>query len=262
MEARDIQKSSDAVRVLQITDPHLFADADAGLRGTVTHLTLAAVIEDVLRRAWPADIVAVTGDLIQDDSKEAYERFCRLMTALDLPIYCIPGNHDVRPVMQATLSADPFHYCESVRLSDWLIVGIDSCVDYEAGGEISAAELSRLKRETEETDASHVLVCLHHPPVSMGSRWLDRVGLRNADEFLDLAVNLGKVRGTLFGHVHQQYQGEHEGIDIIGTPSTCRQFKPGSDDFALDNESPAYRRIMLNADGTIDTELIHVSTSE
>jgi Icc protein len=66
----------------------------------------------------------------------------------------------------------------------------------------------------------------------------------------------------LFGHVHQQYEGEHEGIRIIGTPSTCRQFKPGSDDFALDDEPPAYRRITLNSDGSINSELISVSTSE
>ena len=93
----------------------------------------------MLKRAWPADVVTVTGDLIQDDTREAYDRFKSLMTALDLPVYCIPGNHDVRPVMQAALSNAPFHYCESVRLADWLIVGIDSCVNNGAGGEIAAA---------------------------------------------------------------------------------------------------------------------------
>ena len=232
------------------------------MRGTVTHRTLSAVVDDVLKRGWPADIVAVTGDLIQDDSREAYEQFMSLMMRLDLPVYCIPGNHDVRPVMKSALSAEPFRYCESARLADWLIVGIDSCIDNDAGGEIAAAELARLAREVEETDAAHVLVCLHHPPVPMGSRWLDRVGLKNADVFLDLAVRLGKVRGTLFGHVHQQYDGEHGGIRIIGTPSTCRQFKPGSDEFALDDNPPAYRQVTLNGDGTINAVLIDVSTSE
>lgn len=216
----------------------------------------------MLERSWPADFVAVTGDLIQDDTAEAYDRFRDLMAALDLPIYCIPGNHDVREIMREKLSHDPFHYCESVRLANWLIVGIDSCVEQGAGGEIAAEELSRLAREVEETDADHVLVCLHHPPVMMGSRWLDQVGLRNADEFLALATRLGKVRGALFGHVHQEYEGEHGGIRIFGTPSTCRQFKPRSDNFALDDEPPAYRRVTLNADGSIEAELIYLPTSE
>ena len=216
----------------------------------------------MLKRAWPADFVAVTGDLVQDDSAEAYRRFQALMTALALPIHCIPGNHDVRPVMRAILSAAPFHYCASIRLADWLIVGIDSCMDNHAGGLIAAAELSRLEREVGESDAAHVLVCLHHPPVSMGSRWLDQVGLKNADEFLDRVARLGKVRGTLFGHVHQEYEGEQDGIRIIGTPSTCRQFMPGSDVFAVDDEPPSYRQVTLNADGTIGTRLIKVSSSE
>ena len=45
---------------------------------------------------------------------------------------------------------------------------------------------------------------------------------------------------------------------IIATPSTCRQFLPGSDDFAVDNRPPAYRRITLLDDGSCETELIWV----
>ena len=82
---------------------------------------------------WPADLVAMTGDLIQDDSRAAYDRFCDLMTPLNLPVYCVPGNHDVRELMRDAVSKDPFHYCDSVRLSNWLITGIDSCIDGDAG---------------------------------------------------------------------------------------------------------------------------------
>ena len=53
----------DIVRVLQITDPHLFAEADNNLRGTVTADTLNAVVDHVLEQRWPADFVVLTGDL-------------------------------------------------------------------------------------------------------------------------------------------------------------------------------------------------------
>ena len=56
----------DIVRVLQITDPHLFAEADNNLRGTVTADTLNAVVDHVLEQRWPADFVVLTGDLVQD----------------------------------------------------------------------------------------------------------------------------------------------------------------------------------------------------
>jgi Icc protein len=100
------------------------------------------------------------------------------------------------------------------------------------------------------------MVCLHHPPVDMGSAWLDTVGLRNGKEFLQTVQSLGRVRLAVFGHVHQPYDQEHHGIRIIGTPSTCRQFLPGSDDFAVDDRPPAYRRITLHGDGSSDAKLI------
>jgi len=79
-----------------------------------------------------------------------------------------------------------------------------------------------------------------------------------AAELLEKLQATGRVRLLVFGHVHQPYEDEHNGIQVIGTPSTCRQFKPGSDDFDVDERPPAYRRITLHADGSNDNELIWV----
>jgi len=202
----------------------------------------------------------VTGDLIQDDSAKAYDHFCELLGSLGLPVHCVPGNHDVRALMQEALAAPPFHYCASAEASDWLITGIDSCVTGKAGGYIEASELDRLDSEIASSSAANVVVCLHHPPVEMGSRWLDSVGLENGDEFLQRIAASGKVRLALFGHVHQPYDAVHNGVRIIGTPSTCRQFSQGSDTFAVDDNPPAYRRISLQDDGTIEQELVWLTT--
>jgi len=201
-------------------------------------------------------MVAVTGDLIQDDSAAAYERFCDLLGDLNLPVYCIPGNHDIRKLMRAALQVPPFHYCASHEANDWLIVGIDSCVSEQAGGSVAKEELARLDATIAASDAANVMVCLHHPPVAMGSKWLDTVGLDNGDEVLARLTKSGKVRLAIFGHVHQTYDADHDGIRIIATPSTCSQFAPGSDEFAIDDKPPAYRRIELHADGSFDNELI------
>jgi len=45
--------------------------------------------------------------------------------------------------MQESLAGPPFHYCEPVESGDWLIIGLDSCVAGEAGGEVSDRELAR-----------------------------------------------------------------------------------------------------------------------
>ena len=222
----------------------------------VTHSSLSRVLEHIDQANWPAHLVAMTGDLIQDDSRAAYDRFCDLMSTLNLPVYCVPGNHDVRDLMRDAVSRDPFHYCASVHINNWLVTGIDSCLGGDAGGRVDDEELDRLAKILAATSADHVLICLHHPPLPVGSKWLDQVGLKNGDEFLRMIAQPGNVRAAIFGHVHQAFEAEHEAIKIIGTPSTCRQFAVASDDFALDDNPPAYRRLHLHADGSIENELI------
>lgn len=247
------------MRILQITDPHLFADPADRLRGTVTDDTLASVLAHIAEQGWDADVIAMTGDLIQDDSQGAYQRFREHFAPLGLPVYCVPGNHDIREYMQAALAEPPFYYCASYQQYNWLIIGIDSCEAGSAGGKLAPEELARLLGLIKNTQAEHVLVCLHHPPLPVGSAWLDGVGLADGEDFLAALAASGKVRGCLFGHVHQAFDEQKDGLRIIGTPSTCRQFKPGSDEFALDDLPPAYRHVELHADGSIQTELIWVS---
>lgn len=247
-----------AVRILHITDPHLFRDTAGELRGTRTYDSLAAVLKHFRESGWEADLVVATGDIVQDDSAEAYRRFRELLEPVGLPVYCIPGNHDVRRLMKAALSEPPFHYCATAALDNWLLVGLDSCREGYAGGAVSAAEMERLEAGIAESEAEHVLVCMHHPPVRMNSRWLDEVGLENAAELFARLKSLERVRLVLFGHVHQAYEEQHGGVRVIGTPSTCRQFLPASDTFAVDDRPPAYRRVALAADGTFETELVWI----
>lgn len=247
------------LRVLHLTDPHLFAAKDGSLRGTVTYDSLSAVLAHYRARDWRADIAVVTGDLIQDDSAAAYIHFRDLLARLEVPVFCVPGNHDVRDLMQDALAAPPFLYCATIERDNWLLVGIDSCVDERAGGFITETEFDRMDRAIASAAADNVMICLHHPPVALGSKWLDSVGMDNGEEALDRLAASGKVRLAIYGHVHQDFQAEHAGIQIIATPSTCSQFAAGSDEFAIDDNPPAYRRIELHADGTHSNELIWVS---
>ena len=244
-----------------MTDPHLYSDAAGSLRGTVTLASLSDVIQHYRDGDWKADFVSATGDLIQDQSAGAYERFKTEVGALDLDVYCVPGNHDVRELMQRALNEPPFFYCDKLETKNWLIIGIDSCVSECAGGAIDNNEYDRLDKAIAASNADHVMVCLHHPPVVMGSAWLDTVGLDNPDDFYARIGASAKVRLAIFGHVHQTYDNTHHGIQIVGTPSTCRQFKPYNDKFAVDDRPPAYRRIELFADGRFSTELIWVENA-
>ncbi len=243
---------------MHLTDPHLFADPSGELRGTVTADSLQQVLDHYDAGDWHASRALITGDLIQDNSEAAYDRFRELLLPLNMRMHCVPGNHDVRDLMRPVCVRPPFSYCAKEEVHNWLLVGLDSCISGDAGGEVATGELERFDEIVAASPAKHIMVFLHHPPIPMGSKWLDTVGLRNGNEVLERLQATGRVRLLVFGHVHQPYDAEHLGIQIIGTPSTCRQFKPGSDEFDVDDRSPAYRRITLHQDGRADNELIWV----
>jgi len=90
----------------------------------------------------------------------------------------------------------------------------------------------------------------------MSSRWLDRVGLTNAAEFLHVIDAHQNVRAIVWGHVHQSFDALRKGVRLLATPSTCAQFLPHADDFAVDRRPPAYRTLELRTDGSLVTEVV------
>jgi Icc protein len=201
-----------------------------------------------------AAAVLLTGDLVQDDAG-GYPQVRDSFAALGLPVLVIAGNHDIKQPMRSTLARAPFHIDGHHDLGAWRIVMLDSAVEGRAAGELSTAELTRLETALASAEGRHVLICLHHHPVSLGSQWLDQVSLQNAQAFFAVVDRHPCVRGIAFGHVHQAHDSQRGDVRILGTPSTCAQFLPGSDRFQVDRRPPAYRQLQLRADGTIGTRL-------
>ena len=75
----------------------------------------------------------------------------------------------------------------------------------------------------------------------------------DADTFLEVIARYPRLRGVLWGHVHQALDTVRDGVRFFCTPSTCVQFLPRQEDFAVDQRGPGYRWLELSADGTIRT---------
>jgi Icc protein len=241
------------MKVLQITDPHLYGNAAAALRGVQTDASLHAVLDAALTRVPDYAALLVTGDLVQDD-KAGYLRFRSILGNLDKPVLCIPGNHDEPEAMRRELNVAPFRICGAHDFGAWKFVMLDSYDSGCVGGRLTAEELARLDAELAPT-AEHAMVCLHHHPIAMGSRWLDTSGLANAADFWRIIDAHPCVRAVTWGHVHQQFDGRRGRVHLYATPSTGAQFLPGSDRYAVDSRPPAYRSFDLHADGRIETEV-------
>ena len=242
------------VSLVQLTDQHLFSDPLRALRGVQTLPALRATLAAAGQDIWACDAILATGDLVQDDPG-GYVHFRSEFAALGKPVLCIPGNHDDLPAMHAALSAPPFQLGGTLDAGAWRVVMLDSTIPGETGGALGEATLQQLDDALRGAPDRHALVCLHHHPVPMKSRWLDTVGLANAGDFFEVLRRHPQVRAVLFGHVHQPLDEMRDGLRIIATPSTCSQFKPGSDDFAVDDAPPAWRTLTLHEDGRLDTTL-------
>ncbi len=251
--------ATSVVRLTHLTDPHLYGSESELLRGIATLPSLVATLANAQQRDWPPDAVLVTGDLVQDDPA-GYAHFRRLLGALRVPVLCLPGNHDEPEAMRRELDCAPFVVGGTVDLGLWRIVLLDSTIAGSAAGRLGPESLAALQAALAGAPQRHVLVCLHHHPVPMASRWLDHVGLQNAGELFDVIDRNPNVRGIVWGHVHQSYDALRNGVRLLATPSTCAQFLPHAEHFALDRRPPAYRTLELKADGSILTELVWVES--
>jgi 3',5'-cyclic-AMP phosphodiesterase len=250
-----------SVRIIQFTDPHLFGDPAGTLRGVPTLETLERTLEDASSHLAMADAILVTGDLVQDDAG-GYEHFRRLFARYNKPVLCLPGNHDFVPQMRAALAGYPFELDGPVDIGAWRIVLLDSVVPMQAGGHISVEMLAKLDEELGMARQRHAIVCLHHHPVPMASRWLDSVGLANAAEFWSVIESHSQVKAVVWGHVHQAFEGVRRTVRLLSTPSTCAQFQPRSNDFVIDSLPPAYRLLTLHTNGAIDTGVHFLTAAE
>lgn len=80
--------------LVQLSDSHLFAEADGTLLGMNTHESLQRVIDLVRAQQPQIDLMLATGDLSQDGTLESYQQFRDMTQQIGVPARWIPGNHD------------------------------------------------------------------------------------------------------------------------------------------------------------------------
>ncbi len=92
------------LRVLQLTDTHLYANPVGTLLGINTLDSFQHVIRYFRDHHWPLDLLLATGDLVHDASPEGYALIGDMLAGFGVPVFCLPGNHDVPPVMREHLT--------------------------------------------------------------------------------------------------------------------------------------------------------------
>ena len=254
-----------AVRILQITDTHLFAGETDTLLGINTLHSYHAVLDAIVKQQLPADLIVATGDLVQDQSTRAYQRFTDGIARLPAPCVWLPGNHDYQPSMAQELAAAGISPSKQVLLGDqWQILLLDSQVQSVPHGELSDDQLIWLDNCLAQQPDRHTVVMLHHHPLASGCTWLDQHSLRNSHMLAEVLTRYQNIVGILCGHIHQDLDVMWNGIRMLATPSTCVQFKPHCTNFTLDTAAPGWRYLELTTgdNPSLTTQLFRLDTDE
>lgn len=243
------------VRLLQITDFHFLAQPGDTLLGVDTERSFAATLAAALAHSPAPDLALLTGDLAQDATPASYRRLRQHLSGLPCPAYCLPGNHDDPALLAAELCNGLIRCQPDILLEHWRILCLDSTKPQSPVGRLGPAQLELLERLLDQHAGYHTLIALHHHPVASGSAWMDTMQLENGPELFERLSRRPAVRGVIFGHVHQEVDLEHQGLRLLGAPSTCFQFLPKQAEFALDPIPPGYRWLELHPDGHIGTRV-------
>ena len=246
--------SQRALRVLQLTDPHLMADSQGELLGVNTRDSLDAVIAQVLGDHGQPDLILATGDIAQDATEESYRLFGARLKAFDCPSAWIAGNHDDSPLLAriaAECQADQRHIIQG----GWQFVLLDTSVPGKVYGELADSELTFLEQTLSDNPDIPAIIALHHHPVDIDTEWMSHIGLRNRDAFWQVVDCFPQVKIVLWGHIHQEMEKNRKGVRLLATPSTCIQFTAGSDEFSVEDRAPGYRWFELLPSGEFSTEV-------
>lgn len=253
-----IMSAEGQLSVLQLTDPHLFAEESGTLLGVHTAQSFKAVLESILNQNLHFDCVIVSGDISQDYSVSSYQRFAHAISVLERPVFFVPGNHDDGPLMYRILSDYGVNTQRCLIADKWQFVFLNSEVYSVPHGWVERHELNYLRDRIEERPDLNTVVVVHHLPRHVNSRWLDTQTMHNQDEFNSFICNFPQVKLVLSGHVHQEYDQIFNNIRYIASPSTSIQFEPYSHDFALDLKGPGWRYLQFDRSGNINTQVFRL----
>ncbi|EXJ14394.1 3',5'-cyclic-AMP phosphodiesterase [Imhoffiella purpurea] len=245
------------MRIIQLTDLHLFADPQGSLLGITTRNSFEAVLEMALEQSPDARAMVITGDLVHDDSPASYRYLRDTLRQTGLPCFCTAGNHDPQNLMDEHLGGYGVGPFALRRLDGWNLIFLDSNVNGSDGGHLAPEHIAQLENLLDD-DGAPTLLFMHHHPIPVGSVWMDTMGIDNGDRLIALCNGHPQIKGILFGHIHQCFERDLGGYQVLGSPSTCIQFLPHSLDFALDNKPPGYRELDLHPDGRLTSRVMRL----
>ncbi|MCP4788463.1 MAG: hypothetical protein GY903_18180 [Fuerstiella sp.] len=242
------------IRILQLTDLHVFCQPEQRLKGIPTRECLQDVVDFILQNEAPFDHLIVTGDHTHDELPKSYQAVQQILAPWADRIWQVPGNHDDRENLRSVFAERiTGKSTDQVRFSftdeEWLCVGLDTHLPGEVAGWIGQEQVDWLRNVISEAAVSQVALFLHHPPVDVGSEWMDAIGLGGRRGLQQLISEDERIRLVCCGHVHHESASQIGVAQVYTTPSTGIQFNPAGAVANFAADAPGYRVIEVGPEG-------------
>lgn len=241
--------------ILQLSDLHLSADLNALYQGLSPLKRFQSVLSDIKKRFEHVDLLLLTGDLGHQGASEVYQWLIEQTQGIAQRMAWIPGNHDDAALMKGA------HWPECIQLPGWQLLLLDSTSepDGRGSGALAETELAQLEQQLQTSEQPTMLV-LHHNPLPINSGWQDPIMLANADQLWQRLTSYPQIRLMLHGHIHQRFEQQYQGVQVLSVPACAPQFKAQQADFTIEDDAaiagPAYRWLQLFDDGRYQSDVV------
>lgn len=235
--------------IVQISDCHLPADPKQKYRGINPCQNLKVLVRKV--KGMKPDLLLATGDLSEDGSRASYRTLQQIFKPLGVPVLALPGNHDDPCLLADMFPGSPVDTIGVSSHGPWQIIRLNSCLPGKPEGQLSEKVLYELEEFLTEHEQCPCLIALHHQPITVSSPWIDKYRLMDAENFLQLIDRHPNVKTVTWGHVHQVFEADRNGIAMLGGPSSAINGLRDTQKFTPDLLGPSCRWLALKADGVL-----------
>lgn len=231
-----ILKKNGLIKVIQISDTHLFSDDNSTLYGIRTNITFNEVINKILHEdIHDTDMIFLTGDMSQDETEQSYEKIANSLEIIEMPIYWIPGNHDnlhkIESVFKKTRNLIRRRF---LSFLNWNFIFLNTKLDDSDKGYLAQSEMDILQDSILKYNDKKLVIVMHHHPVEVNTPLIDNYILQNRDDLWRIIGT--KIELIICGHVHGDYTIIHNTTRIETAPATCLQWEKGTKDLMLEKK--------------------------
>lgn len=184
------------------------------------------------------------GDMVSQGTQNEYADFIQTIDSTKIPVYTVPGNHDIIGKGRLYYSQEFGMYYHSFNMDSTHFIILDN-----ANGYLDKGQLSWLKDDLEKNKGSMIVVFMHMPPfdprLGENHAMLDSL---QAETLVSLFEDFN-VDTVFSSHIHSYYDYTQEGVHYIISGG-------GGAPLVDDGE---YHYIIANiSNGKITTEMILV----